>query len=195
MYIPVYTHYWLATQSFPLKYLRCITNDSLKSIFWLQLLSQLKLCLTGTFLPLPLLPAGLYPIHHQLTLQLRTGHCFSLLYSTLQDTSFSGWDSLRCVTSYLLFSISLLPPLWHVRIRGVCVGSATSVVDDSHVLGVSLALVHRALWAHRDSPEASVLTDLHNLDLCISNIQNTLWAIEELFPLRFGAALNSPSVM
>lgn len=55
-HVPVYTHYWLTTQSFPLKHLRCIRN-SLKSIFWLKLLSQLKVCLTGTFLPLPLLPA------------------------------------------------------------------------------------------------------------------------------------------
>lgn len=46
-----------------------------------------------------------------------------------------------------------MPSLCQVTIRSVCVGTATSMVDDSHVLGISLALVHRAQGLESLNPQ------------------------------------------
>lgn len=46
-----------------------------------------------------------------------------------------------------------MPSLCQVKIRSVSVGTATSMVDDSHVLGISLALVHRAQGLESLNPQ------------------------------------------
>lgn len=168
------------------------------------MLSQLKVCLTGTFLLLALLPAvggceEHWPLPHspQPPLQLRTGHCTLLLMclNPSRHIRFWVWFSKVC---YIIFDIliSLMPSLWHIRIRNVCVGTATCIVGDSHVLGVSLALVHRALWAHRDSHSA--FAGCLSLDLGSSNTerQGTLWgnANQRIVPTKVRSCTES-SVM